>query len=176
MIDIQVPVNLDDPVLVKRYMQAVVEALGELQGLAEDVPNLTEVDAAITSIQDSISELTSTTESTDEALSTTSIFAKDSEFTTGHQELDIVFRDFDSVAWNQLQGKGQFTALGSEMTNAPFAVTGGTTYITYIDSALSLGGGVVQRVLMENTGVDVKCFYRTGNTFALALTNGWTQV
>lgn len=83
------------------------------------------------------------------------------------------YSDFNAAAWATLEGNSQFTELGSNLVNAPFVPVPATTYTFYIESALTVGGGVVQRVLTEIPGVSLTAHYRTGDTFAVALTNGW---
>lgn len=87
-----------------------------------------------------------------------------------------VYKDFNNAAWGTLKGNGQFTELGSNLVNTPFTPVGGTQYIFYIESNRTLGGGVVQRLLTEISGVSLTAHYRTGNTFALAVSNGWTTL
>ncbi len=172
----QVPHDLSDDVTVKRYMRKVVEEVDKIKGASENLPSLTEMNSTIEALTDTLNALGIDVTKAQNTLSTTTNKSKDVEHATLYQELSVDFRDFDSIAWNELQGKGQLSCLGSEMTNPPFVVTPATTYIVYADSAYTLGGGVTQRVMIEDTGTDLKVFYRTGNTFALALTNGWTQL
>lgn len=172
----QVPSDLADDVIVKRFLRTVVEEVDSIKGGAEDLPSLSVINDNINALTDTLASLGIDVKASSKVLSTTENTANNSAHATLYQELGIDFRNFNSNAWNELQGKGQIKALGSEFTNPPVVLTAGTTYTVYADSAYTLGGGVTQRVMIEDTGIDLKVFYRTGDTFAVAITNGWTQL
>lgn len=185
----QVPLDIEDTDALRRHLQKVVEEIDLILGNRADDPyvkeselaeaptvSLVTVDTAIVILTEVVNNLIDSVTQNEADITDNTAIIDDVQFTVVHKALSATYNDFDDVVWGALKGKGQFSALGSAMTNPPFVVTGGTTYIVYIESALTTGGGVTQRVMMEDTGVDLKVFYRTGDSFAIALTNGWTQL
>ena len=183
-----VPVDVTDEIALRRFLQRVVEQVDIITGSRAADPyvktsEVTDDTVSLDSLNSSVVDLTKAVEdnaddiaeNVDDIAANTVITAE-TQYSILHLALGTSYNDFDHADWSSLKGKGQFSALGSAMTNPPFAVTAGTTYIVYIDSALTAGGGVTQRVMMEDTGVDLKVFYRTGNSWATAKTNGWTQL
>lgn len=185
----QVPLDLTNADALRRFLQKVVEEVDVITGRRAadlyvktseveeaEVVSLTELSNTITEIE-KILAVNATNIATNESdIATLQADVDALQFITTHAALTATYNDFDNAVWGTLKGKGQFSALGSAMTNPPFAVTAGTTYLVYADSATTTGGGVTQRVMMEDTGVDLKVFYRTGDSFAQAVTNGWTQL
>jgi len=184
----QVPLDMEDTDAVQKFLRKVVEEIDLITGaraqdpyvstseLEDSTVSLTTVNTAIATTNETVTALDSRVEDNELTLEDNQPIIDDVQFTVTHRALDTSYNDFDDAVWGTLKAKGQFSALGSAMTNPPFAVTAGTTYIVYVDSALTTGGGVTQRVMMEDTGVDLKVFYRTGDTFASAVANGWTQL
>lgn len=184
----QVPVNLSDPVALKRLLDKIVIEIDLITGrragdpyvkssdVTEEVVSLDSLNAAV---QELISRLntfedanTSTSSAIEELSSAISQLVYSQEFL----DLDATYADFNASDWGTLKGKGTFSALGSTTSNAPYALTAGTTYNFYADSAITSGGGVAQQVWIEEAGVGLRVFCRTGTTFANALTNGWTEL
>ena len=185
----QVPLDIEEPDALRKFLQKLVEEIDFIEGnraadpyvkesqlTATPTVNLTSVTAAATALSLTVDGVIDDVVANTSEIADIQVVINDVQYTVTHQALDPTYNDFDNAAWGNLKGKGQFSALGSAMTAPPFVVTGGTTYIVYIDSALTTGGGVTQRVMMEDTGVDLKVFYRTGDSFAVAVTNGWTQL
>lgn len=167
---LRVPLDVTDETILKRFFNDVVRKLDEVDNSNESA------NAAISAIDLSVSQVTNDLNSTSQIANNANRETKEVRYSTSYQALVNEFRDFNNDAWTFLKGKGQFSCLGSEMTNPPYAVTAGTTYIVYADNAITLGGGVATRVMIEETGVGLRVFYRTGDTFATALTNGWKEV
>ena len=87
----------------------------------------------------------------------------------------VPYRDFNSNIWSTAKGHLVFTCLGSEATNPPVALTSGSTYTFYVQ-AITTSTGVMQKVIVEDEGVSLRVFYRSGSTLAIAISSGWTQV
>lgn len=185
---VQVPLDVTDADGLQKFLRKVVEEIDFIKGSRAQDPyvreselegervNLTTVNEGITTLTEIINTLDGRVEENELSIEDIQPVVDDTQFTVIHRALDTTFNDFDNTVWSTIKGKGQFSALGSAMTDPPFVVTPATTYIVYVDSALTTGGGVTQRVMMEDTGVDLKVFYRTGDSFAVAVTNGWTQL
>lgn len=161
----QVPTDLSDLVALKLFLQRTLE---QIDSVSSTQINLTE---EVATLAGQVVDLESTAETSSEAIT-----ELQNEVIFNGRTLDASFYDFDETVWGELRGYATFTALGSALTNPPVALTGGTTYIVHIESVTSANGDIMQRVLIEDTGTDLKVFFRTGATFALAITNGWTQV
>ena len=185
----QVPLNIEESDALRKFLQKVVEEIDVIQGgrggdayvkeseiVETATVSLTSVNAELVEQAGTISTMQDDISDNESSIADNTAIIDDVQYTVTHRALSTTYNDFDDAVWGLLKGKGQFSALGSAMTSPPFVVTGGTTYITYVDSALTTGGGVVQTVMMEDTGVDVKVFVRTGDSFAVAVTNGWAQL
>jgi len=160
MTKLQVPLNVDSPKLLRRLLEAVVGRLEE---------DKTSSDTTLLELQSNQSSLV-----TDLAATTVKASQTDQNVYQA-AELGSLYKDFDSPAWAGLKGNFSFTTLGSETSNPPVTLTGATTYIVYAH-CVRTKTGVVHKVMIENTGTDLRVFYRTGSTFTLAMTNGWTQL
>ena len=146
---LRVPANIEDPV-VKRFMLAVSSRLQELSAIVEELAIVEEpviVEAPVV-VED------------------TTFFA----FNVG-----VPYRDFNSNIWSTAKGHLVFTCLGSETTNPPVALISGSTYTFYVQ-AITTSTGVMQKVIVEDEGVSLRVFYRSGSTLAIAISSGWTQV
>lgn len=184
----QVPLDLTKEDPLRRILQKIVEEVDLILGNRADDPyvaeselagervSLTSLSESITSLNETLSALDSRVEDTELENEEQQAIIDDVQYTVTHRTLDTAYNDFDDASWGTLKGRGQFTALGSAMTNPPYAVTAGTTYIVYAESALTLGGGVVQTVYIEDTGTGLRIFVRTGDSFAQAVTNGWKEI
>jgi len=189
---IQIPTDLTDNAVLYRTIAKIVEEIDIIAGNRADdgyvsqsqlagtstttAVSLTSLSTSINEINNTLASLTAQTEenATNIANLQTSVDAL--QFVLQYNTLDTAYNDFDNAVWGTLKGAGQFSALGSAMTNPPFVVTPATLYIVYAYSITTTGGGVVQIVHMEDTGTDVKTFVRTGDSFAQAVTNGWAQL
>ena len=170
-------VDITDEVSLRRVLAAIIEQVDIIVGVRGDADiTLTSLDKDITAVEEQVIAL----ETSVEELGTT-VETNTAELATLANALESVslgtlFYDFDDTAWGSFRGNGQFSALGSALTNAPFTPTGGTTYTIYVESYGALNSGVIQRILVEDTGTSLVAYYRTGDTFAIALTNGWTAL
>lgn len=184
---VQVPLNLSDEAAVRRCLNEIVIAIDLIKGnraddpyvsqseLDEEVINLDTLNTDIESLEERMNNAEDDINSSNVNVEEIQQQLSELQYTLEHLPLDATYNDFDNAVWGMLRGNGQFSALGSAMTNPPFAVVAGTTYTVYANSIQTTGGGVVQRVLMEETGVDLRLFYRTGDTFATAVSNGWVE-
>lgn len=184
----QVPLDLEEEDALRRILQKVVEEVDLILGNRADDPyvaesdlegervSLTSLNNSVTALRDSLETLDGRVEENEKQNEEQQDILDDVQYTVTLRALGTSFNDFDDASWGTLKGKGQFTALGSAMTNPPYAVTAGTTYIVYADSATTTGGGVLQTTYIEDTGVGLRIFVRTGDSFAQAVTNGWKEI
>lgn len=179
-----IPNDITNPNSLKNFLvrltKTVDSIIGDVNTLEQVVPaeaaepvSLATLSATTTELREDLDDLTERVDTLESNQSTLTGKVDALDFALIHEALGTLYNDFNDAAWGLLSGNGQFTALGSAMTNPPFAVVAGTTYTVYIESYQTADGGVVQRVLMEETGVTLTAHYRTGDSFAVAVTNGW---
>lgn len=183
----QVPLDIADTDALKRFLNSVVIEIDLITGrraddpyvreseLDEEVVNLDTLNLAIQALLERLADVEDDVNQESTNIEDIEAQLEELQYAIEHRPLDSSYYDFNNAAWGTLRGNGQFSTTGASMTNPPFVVVGGTTYTVYVDSITTTGGGVVQRVLMEETGVDLRLFYRTGDTFATAVSNGWVE-
>lgn len=186
------PAEISDFVVIKRTFQRVIEEIDKILGNRGNEPALTldaidgitsetalslaDVADLLEGIQDSIDRLTVTDEQFVATLQTiqNSINALDSKFS--YATLDSTYYDFNATAWTALAQRGFFTALGSDVTNPPVALTPATSYNFYVDSGPTPGGGAVNLVTIEEPGVSTTTYRRVGDTSANLFANSWVAL
>lgn len=187
-----VPANVTEPVVLKRFLDRLIEKLDIVIGYRGDdgyvtssdlaagldpaLDTLVEIAAAITATQVQVTELiessddlTSTVSNNTEAISTLVTELESSS-------LGSTYYDFNNAAWATLEGNSEFSTLGSNLTNAPYTPVGAETYYNYISSVITVNGGVVQTLRAYSTTTLVPTtYFRIGDTWTAAVTSGWTQ-
>ncbi len=175
-----IPVDVkEDAESLKRLLVDLASVLDAIIGTVEDaaITSLASIDNVIARLEERAIENENAFSTVDDKLQRLETFDKTLAFVFNHAAITATpYKDFDDAAWANLKGLAQFTELGSNLANVPFAPVPATSYTFYIDSSITVGGGVVQRLLVEVTGASLVAYYRTGDTFAVALTNGWTAL
>jgi uncharacterized coiled-coil protein SlyX len=159
------PQDVSNPIALKNFLQRTVEKISSQaetsSTTSDEVTNQAE---QIAKLQSDVKSLIERVEQLEDAV----IF--------NGRELDASYYNFNETIWSALRGYYRFSALGSALSNPPVALTGGTTYVIYAHNVTSFVGGIWQIVAIEDTGTNLRVFQRTGDTFAQAITNGWTQL
>jgi len=183
----QVPLSVDEPIALRKHLQKVVEQIDIIEGNRagdpyvkdSDLPavNLSALDTSVTTLSDAVAKIQASLDDITDDIDAIQAITDVTRYTIEYRNLNLsVFYDFNGTAWSTFQGKGQMGTVGSNYVSPPIPLNPLTIYQIYVESARTNGGGITQSVMIEDTGVDLKVFYRTGDTFALALSNGWTQV
>jgi hypothetical protein len=134
----QLPKELDTQVGLKRFLAIIVEQIDIMLGYRGGDPYVK--NSALTELNESIDKLSAEVEK------------QSTEQEPGYLDLENEYRDFNHVGYYSLNGKGEFVALGSQISNSPISLTGSTTYNVYVDSYVTLSGGVVQQFYLVHTG------------------------
>lgn len=168
----QLPYDLADPDSLKRFLRELVDNLDEVLGYKGDNKYVTDKDFQEQGT--SLSEATEQTKNNTEALDGVEKTISDhsDQLVDMQEEVDklnttittaiidsAVYKDFNASAWNTLQGRSEFQALGSDLVNPPMTVLPLNTYNIYIDSTKT-NNSVWQYVLLDSGGLNV--FMRIG--------------
>lgn len=167
----QLPYNVADVDSLKRFLRELVDNLDEVLGYKGDKKYVQSSDfdeqgLSIGELTDQTKDNTATLDENSKTLSDqTDQLADMSEqldklnsmLTT--VQLGAVYNDFNNTAWNTLQGRSEFSALGSALSNPPMVVVAGDTYNVYIDSTKT-NNSVWQYVLLDSGSLNV--FMRIG--------------
>lgn len=186
---ISLPADVSDPVSLRRTLSAIVNELGLITGskgvdpyvkeseLPSNVVTLNSLDASIEEIKKAIKDVEDSVE--EAAVDFTAIeeeLAKLSNVTEYDQAV-VAMLDFDDSSWDGLQGLYQLSDLGENFTNPPAPLTTGVTYNVFAQSFVTLGSGVVQEVIIEDTtAASITVYKRAADSFAQAIINGWLNV
>ena len=170
---IQVPAAFEDSKSLRRFLAILVEKLDIVLGYRgqEQYAKLSDLQTVDTStLQEQFDEYKTTTDKKLKELE--SQVQQAAELAFSFTELPVEFRDFDADVWFDLQGYGQFTALGSEITNPPSALVGATSYTVLVTSVLTQEGGAMHEVYIVSD--TTKIYHkRAGRDKALTLSLGW---
>lgn len=187
---VQIPTDLSDEVVLRRFLTTIVAQIDLISGNRAESPFVLEAEQ-----EDSTQDIVTLADNIDLTNETVETLSKDIDdleddvdnleddfssiqYAVTHQSLGAVYRNFNDTAWSSLEGCGQFNDLGSNISNAPYTLTGGSTYNIFAWSATTTGAdGIVQRIVVEDvTAGSIRVFYRAGDTFATAQSNGWLEV
>lgn len=169
----QIPFSLEDSDSLKRFFRELVDNLDEVLGYKGDKKyvqesdfeaqglTLSEVSQKITELISKLTALESSNSEHEEAISDLQEDLEDLSKLLSTVQLGEVYRDFDNSAWNSLQGKGEFTADGSDLLNAPFTAATGTDYTVYVDS-VKTSASVLQQVTVDSGADELEVFLRVG--------------
>lgn len=160
----QVPYDLTDPTTLKRFLTTLVGNLDTVLGykgtdskyisdkeFQSAGSSIQELDKQVSTAQDSLTKVQEAQEEQGNTLQEQSETVGSLGTFLKTKLLDAPYRDFNAIAWGSLQGRFELTALGSEFSNAPTALTAGTTYTVYIDSTKT-NAAVWQYVLIDGSG------------------------
>ena len=186
---VQIPTDLTDEVNLRRLLTRMVEQIDTILGnraespfvleseQADDAQDLLTIAEEVDSLSETVIEQGKDIDSLEDDVDTLQTNFDTVQYTITHQALGTVYHDFNDAAWASLQGHGQFNANGSAISNAPYTLTGASNYNVFAHSITTTGGGIVQRVVIEDvTAGSIRIFYRAGDTFATAQSNGWKEV
>lgn len=179
----QVPISVDDPAVLKRFLDRLVERLDIVLGYRGDNPAISK-----SQLTSAISDASSSSVSTQTELEAEINDLKEQalgfkeELDNQQSSLDdlkaevsklsaysiTALRDFNDILWQAEPIYTVFTALGSDILNPPVALVPTTTYTCYIE----VRPAYVQKVLIVSAGfTDSK--NRAGLTWAELITHGW---
>lgn len=188
---VAVPANITEPVILKRFLDRLIEKLdivlgfrGEegyitgnelAAGLNPALDTLVEIAAAIevlqaqvAEIEESSEDLTATVSDNTEAISTINT-------ELASTSLGSTYHDFNNSAYATLKGNAEFSTLGSNITNAPYTPVGGETYYNFINAVVTANGGVVQTLrAYSTTTLAPTTYFRIGDDWTTAVSLGWT--
>lgn len=174
----QVPADVTDPVVLKRFLSRLVERLDITLGFRGDdayATSSTVTDLA-KSTKNSVESLTSTTESTTKTVTELSTSLDTlTETVTSHtdqlgqlQQYQVTeLRDFNADGWPM---HSYFTCLGSEALNSPFTLVAADTYTFFVDVLPSY---VQSITMLNNVGASARK-YRSGLTWSGVVANAWS--
>lgn len=174
----QVPTDVTDPVVLKRFLSRLVERLDITLGFRGDdaYANSSTVTDLAKSTKNSVESLTNTTEATTKSVSelTTSLGTLTETVTTHTDQLGQMqqyqitdLRDFNVEGWPL---HSYFTCLGSEVFNSPFTLVAADTYTFFVDV---LPNYVQSVIALDSLGVSTRK-YRSGLTWTGVTTNAWS--
>ena len=176
----QIPSDVADPIVLKRFLSSLVEKLDIVLGFRgnDAYASGTSVKDLATSTKESLSSLSDSLSTIDSTVKTTSDSIADHEERLISAEEQVRqlqafastdLRDFNAEGWPIYSF---FTCLGSEVLNPPGALTAADTY-SFFSSVLP---SFVQTVtILDNTGYS-RQFVRTGLTWSEVAANGWLSV
>lgn len=184
---VAVPLNLENPEVLKRFLRTLVERLDIVlgyRGTGNDAAltrnQLRDTEDTLTSVAKEVVGLTNGVEDNAESIrnNTTAIEVntkdiKEVEKYWAPQELGADYYDYEFAGWVDLVGNFEFNVDGAAVTNPPYVALGGTMYRNFVHSVSTLNGGIVQRLVVIDSGTNIQAFQRAGNTFAEALAIGW---
>jgi hypothetical protein len=184
---IAVPVDVAEPKVLKRFLTRLIEELDLVLGFRGGDPYVSQSDLVgastslldlaklVKALTDTLSELNTEVSELAEAVQDNADYISSFDKTLSTVSLSAVYNDFDATNYQALQGRAEFSALGSALTNAPFATVPATTYYCFFNCATTVNGGVVQELVVYDvpSALGVVSYTRVGNTFADALANGF---
>ncbi len=175
-----IPVDLADQVSLKRLLIDLAATLDVATGVVveEGTQSLVTVQESIDALARTISDVSTAIDENAAAIVTLNEFAIAHQYVLEHEQVDILtYVDFDAAAWAALRGNSHFNAFGNALVNPPFVPVAGTLYRFFTNSVGTPGGGVVQRLIVQEVtpvlGGTNLSFYRSGFTFADTIAVGW---
>lgn len=176
----QVPSDVSDPVVLKRFLSSLVERLDVVLGYRGDssYASDTTVKDLATTTAENFSNLTETTSTLQSDLGTAkeTVAGHEERLTSTEDQLGQLqaykstgLCDFNVEGWPIFSS---FTCLGSEALNPPAALTAGDTYSFFVTVLPSY---VQTVVVLDNTGAS-KQYVRSGLTWTEVAANGWLSL
>lgn len=156
------PFDLTDPLALKRFLSELVNNLDIVLGykggdryatskqLQNEASNLSQTVLQIQSSLKQLQELSDSLEDQQERIEDLQLAVEELQMLLKTDSLGSAFHDFNSTSWSTLVGKGEFTAIGSEITNAPFTVDADTNYTVLVDSTKT-STAVWQEILVNSS-------------------------
>ncbi len=80
--------------------------------------------------------------------------------------LSADYYDFDFIGWDSLTGNGEFNALGSDLTNAPFTPNPLLSYSIYVYALPSVAGEAILRMIVLEDGVNTYNLTKAGGSWS----------
>lgn len=189
---IAVPVDVAEPQVLKRFLTRLIEELDLVLGFRGEDPYVSQSDlsgirdtattivdlaraatanaSSIAEVAEDLAELAETVQSNTDQIGVLGS-------TLAHVDLDGTYHDLNASVYASLQGRATFSTVGSNISNAPFAVVAGYTYYCFFNAATTNNGGNVQELCVYNdtTGVPEK-YVRFGDTSTDLFANGWIAI
>ncbi len=187
--NITIPSDLTDALGLRRVLTAIVRELDTITGvkgvdpyvkeseLPDVSPTLTSLNDKLGALSDNLALLSETVSGFDADFESLESRLNELNNVTAYEQGAVAMLDFDDTSWSALEGLYQLSDLGENFTNPPQTMTTGVTYNVYVSSGVTLGAGVVQEVILEDTTTTTVTVYkRAANSFAQAVVNGWVNV
>ena len=176
----QVPSDVSDPVVLKRFLSSLVERLDVVLGYRGDSSYAldTTVKDLATTTTENYNSLTETTAALRSDLDSAKEDIADHEerLTSAEDQLGQLqaykstdLRDFNVEGWPIFS---LFTCLGSEALNPPISLTAGDTYSFFVTVLPSYSQTVV---ILDNAGAS-SMYVRSGLTWSEVAANGWLSL
>lgn len=176
----QVPSDVSDPVVLKRFLSSLVERLDIVLGYrgsdsyassttvtdlaATTKEGLAAADSSIEELSSSVNTLKETSGKQEETITQVS-----EQVATLLKYTETALRDFNADGWPILSF---FTCLGSEALNPPTTLVSGDSY-TFFCTVLPT---YTQTVIMLSPDGSSKQFIRSGLDWTGVVANGWLQL
>lgn len=180
-----VPANVNEPVVLKRFLDRLIERLDIVLGLRGDSGYITATDleqglstigtseevealaASLAEVEESNSALANSITQNADAISGV-------ETRLSSVELDSNFHDFNYAGYEDLDGRYEFDTIGVNIANAPYTPAGGEQHYNFLDCYKTATGGVIQVLrAYSDTTVTPATYTRIGRTWSDALARGW---
>lgn len=179
----QVPYTLDDAHSIKQFLIRTAEQIDIIKGNKVSDSSEESTDTSLGSLETATTELSTSVNTIEDIIktiendiATINDTIEELMYVMTPLALDSSYEDFDAIEWSTHFGRGQRSMLGSNMVNAPITPIPATTYKVYSSSFKTLGGGVIQEVIIQNGAISVDIFRRSGDTWAACKTNGWDAI
>jgi len=169
----QIPYNLDDSTSLSRFLGQLVENLDIVLGYRGDTKyvtdedlntqgvNLSNLSGQLKDLKDSVSTIKTTLETQTESVESLEKIVEGLTYVTETQVIGSSYYNFNNAAWGSLRGKSEFSTTGSNISNAPLALSGGDAVDVYIDSTKT-SDSVWQTILIIVNDVDKSTWTRRG--------------
>ena len=173
-----VPADVQDPVILKRFLDRLVERLDIVLGYRGGDPYVTtedqiqtfsELQELLTQMKESSSQLEETITEVEQKLEEAKTLLEELSKLKEYQ--DTAIRDMNSTAWTTTSLYSSFTALGSEILNPPTPLVASDTYKCFVEVRASY----VQRVTIAKVGAVAALIDKTraGSTWSELIANAW---
>lgn len=176
----QIPYDLTDPTSLKRFLTTLVGNLDNVLGYKDkddkyvtdkdfktQGASITELNNQVSTATEDVTELQQTQQDQGNTLDEQGLTITKLETFLKTSTLGNTYYDFNAIIWNDLQGRFEFEALGSDLVNPPAAVVAGDTYNVYIDSTKT-NNSVWQYVLIDSGSINI--YTRIG------VNSSWTKL
>lgn len=133
----QLPVDVSDPVAVRRFLERLTQGVDTSLGL-RGTNQLAETQASQQAeLQELSSQVAAKQEEAKTAEDSLAAQVEDLEYTLEETEKQVrstqvgaeAYKDFNAQSWLEIVGCIEFSALGKDMTNPPMSLGADTTYV-----------------------------------------------